>query len=249
MLLKRLFQQRRSKHLCARWLWLFLFLFFEMTEALYTPATWETLTFLMLLLTRCYGPTQRSNHFNTWKIIIFHSAREPNKTALVCGIFGQSYSYRCHFYILLYCICPVMQPDAPRVSPAGFWIRFSKSKNSNFQQFQGGQANDVVAAVLSNSPEYPILFRWTFVKTFNFCLLSGVAGAGLALTPINHAFTGHEIAKQVATHQCLSTPFGQNPGGGSEQQVGGDGLLRQGKTRGSSQSNLQSSLRILRWWG
>ena len=30
-----------------------------------------------------------------------------------------------------------------------------------------------------------------------FLFSSGVAGAGLALTPINHSFTGQEIAKQV----------------------------------------------------
>ena len=30
-----------------------------------------------------------------------------------------------------------------------------------------------------------------------FSFSSGVAGAGLALTPINHSFTGQEIAKQV----------------------------------------------------
>ena len=60
----------------------------------------------------------------------------------------------------------------------------------------------MVAAVLANSPEYTILFRWVIhrsqrvanPKVWSF---SGVAGAGLAMTPINHSFTGPEIAKQV----------------------------------------------------
>jgi hypothetical protein len=50
---------------------------------------------------------------------------------------------------------------------------------------QGARAGDVVAAVLPNCPEYPILF-------------SGVAGAGLGLTPINPSFTAGEIHQQVA---------------------------------------------------
>ena len=67
---------------------------------------------------------------------------------------------------------------------------------------KGGEQGDVVAAVLSNSPEYTILFRWVIhlsqrVANPQVWTYSGVAGAGLAMTPINHSFTGPEIAKQV----------------------------------------------------
>lgn len=67
---------------------------------------------------------------------------------------------------------------------------------------KGGEQGDVVAAVLSNSPEYTILFRWVIhcsqrVANPEVWTYSGVAGAGLAMTPINHSFTGPEIAKQV----------------------------------------------------
>jgi len=92
------------------------------------------------------------------KLLWAYSQKEPNKTALVCGITGRSYTYR----------------EAAKCSA---------SVTSWFLD-QGGEQGDVVAAVLSNSPEYTILF-------------SGVAGAGLAMTPINHSFTGPEIAKQI----------------------------------------------------
>ena len=60
----------------------------------------------------------------------------------------------------------------------------------------------MVAAVLANSPEYTILFRWVILRSQRVAnpkvwSFSGVAGAGLAMTPINHSFTGPEIAKQV----------------------------------------------------
>ena len=48
----------------------------------------------------------------------------------------------------------------------------------------GAAEGDVVAAVLDNCPEYPILF-------------AGVAGAGMALTPINNNFTAREIVQQI----------------------------------------------------
>jgi len=80
------------------------------------------------------------------------------KPALICGKTGRSYTYK----------------DA---------AKFSSGISSWFIG-TGASEGDVVAAVLENCPEYPIL-------------LAGVAGAGMALTPINNNFTAREIVQQI----------------------------------------------------
>lgn len=82
----------------------------------------------------------------------------PEKTALICAVTGRKYSYA----------------DACKISHR-FAISLQKA---------GYKKNDVIAVVLPNTPEFPLVFF-------------GAVEAGMIITTVNPVFTPDEIVKQL----------------------------------------------------
>ena len=82
------------------------------------------------------------------------------------GVWGDREEVLLQVHLRGHSISSVKQREAVERSPAGSSIRSFPFLDD--QEYQGAKPGDVVAAVLSNSPEYPILFRHLLLHAHPF---------------------------------------------------------------------------------